>query len=141
MRPLAVLGSILVLATTGCAGRHSAVGEIARAKTRAGSAGASAWSLDGSRIAWSQLIGAREQVWVADRDGSSAHAIGGPIDSLGQIAWLPDNTLIYWADFRLFRLTLAGRSSMLAPVIGGRFSIDARGTRVAFGPQSERDRS
>ena len=134
MRPLAVLGSILVLATTGCAGRHSAVGEIARAKTRAGSVGTSAWSPSGSRIAWSQLIGAREQVWVAARDGSSAHAVSGPIDSLGQIAWLPDNTLIYWANFRLFRLTLAGRSSMLAPVIGGRFSIDARGTRLAFGP-------
>jgi hypothetical protein len=73
-------------------------------------------------------------VWVAEPDGSSPRRVARPVEALSQIAWLPGNALLYWARFAIYRLTLGGKSTLVARVQGERFSLDARGDRVATAP-------
>ena len=128
-RPRAALtaGCALLLLTSGCSGRRHAAAE--------GSVGYVAWSRDGRWIAWGEGIrgAGRERVRVARADGSKPRAVTGPIDSLGQIAWLPRRRLLYWANFRLFVLR-PGRAATEIPSYGGDgFALDASGTRLATG--------
>jgi Tol biopolymer transport system component len=119
MRALAVAICAVVLAT----GWTSARGHI----------GAPAWSRDGARIAWTEGVGPESRIWIATRDLKHAHAVSPAIDALGQIAWLPDGRVIYWADFRLLVLGPGGRSSLFANAPGGDFALNRRGTKVAMG--------
>jgi hypothetical protein len=64
------------------------------------------WSPDRSQIAWAERAGQFEDIWVASSDGSRARRVAAGIDSLGRIAWLPGNQLLYDADFQFFRLPL-----------------------------------
>ena len=90
-----------------------------------------AWSPDGKWIAWSQ---AHSGIWIAKPDGARARRITGEIDALGPFVWLPDDRLVYWANFRLFLLTREGRSTLFSKSGGGSdHSLDRRGTLIASG--------
>jgi Tol biopolymer transport system component len=91
------------------------------------------WSPTGREIAWTELRGRDPRIWVASADGSGAHPVTPPIDALGEMRWLPAGEIIYWANFRLFRIRPGGRTSFVSAVSGGSFVIDARGTRIATG--------
>jgi hypothetical protein len=86
-------------------------------------------------IAWSEVIpgAARERIWISAPDGTHAHPISPPIDSLGQMVWLPRGRLLYIADFRLFVLEPGGKSTMITAFSGPSFSVDRRGVYIATG--------
>lgn len=88
-----------------------------------------AWSPNGKRIAWV----AGEKVWTARPDGSRARSVTRPIDSLLQLAWTRASGIVYDADFRLFRVRARAGAEVLAKRAGESFSIDAAGTRAAWG--------
>ena len=93
------------------------------------------WSPDGSQIAWTEY-GRRlqGQIWLASSNGSNAHSVIQHIDSLGQITWLPGNQLLYWAEFRLFRLPLwKPRPVLLGTIDRVHFTTDRAGTLIAWG--------
>jgi WD40 repeat protein len=88
------------------------------------------WSRFGKRVAWADTRG---RIWVAAADGKRARPVTGRIDALGQIAWLPNGGILYWANFRLFRLQLGRRGVFLARVSGGNFALDRRARMAASG--------
>src|SRR6266566_983860 len=138
MRALAAVASVLALAAAGGAGVRAAAapGSQDSAPSRTGeSISNPTWSPDGSRIAWAQQkYFGFQQVWVAAADGSHPHSLGRPIDGLGQLTWLSAKKLIYWTNWKLFRLTTAGRRSLINSVPGDyAFSTDRRGRYVASG--------
>jgi dipeptidyl aminopeptidase/acylaminoacyl peptidase len=94
-----------------------------------------AWAPNGALIAWEEhsTTSSESVVWVADADGTHAHAVTGAIDGLGQLQWLSSSQLVYWADFRVYRLPVGGKASLLATVNGPTFSIDRARTRLASG--------
>ena len=98
-----------------------------------GHLGAPAWSRDGKSIAWAEGVGPEARIWIAAPDLKHAHPVSPAIDALGQIAWLPGERLLYWANFRLFLLKTAGRSSLFASVPGADFAVNRGGTKVATG--------
>jgi WD40 repeat protein len=100
---------------------------------RAAHIGAPAWSADGKLIAWTEGVGAESRIWTAAPDMRGARPVSPPIDALGQIAWLPHHQILYWADFRVFRLVAGGRSSLVRDVAGDGFALDRSRTRVATG--------
>jgi Tol biopolymer transport system component len=56
-----------------------------------------------------------------------------PIDALGEIRWLRGGQILYWANFRVFRLSVTGRSSLVSTVTGFSFALDEAETRIASG--------
>jgi len=94
-----------------------------------------AWSPDGRLIAWDEhsTTSSESVVWVANADGSGAHAVTKPIDALGQLEWLSSRVLLYWANFRVYRLPLGGHATLVASVNAPTFSVDRAGTRLASG--------
>lgn len=94
-----------------------------------------AWSPNGRSIAWDEHSTTSSQsiVWVANADGTDAHAVTQPIATLGQLTWLTDRELAYWANFRVYRLRLGGKPTLLASVNAPTFSVDRAGTRIASG--------
>jgi WD40-like Beta Propeller Repeat len=94
-----------------------------------------AWSRGGDLIAWTQPgANGGARLWVAHPDGSRAHPIVPSVRGLGQIAWVGGDRLLVWVGFRLTVVTLAGHGTVVARVNGERFSLDARGDRVATVP-------
>lgn len=94
-----------------------------------------AWSPNGARIAWEERTQspAKSVIWVSLADGTDPHQVSQGIDALGQLEWLTNRELIYWANYRVFRLRLGAKPSLVSSVHGGGFSVDARGTRLASG--------
>jgi Tol biopolymer transport system component len=129
MRRIALLLLLLMLGMAG-----SSAGRTASTTSERSRAGLSffgpTWSYDGRRIAWTSTDG---RLWVATADGESARAVTQPIDALGQVRWLPNNRLIYWANSRLFVLIPSRGSSLFLARAGDGFALDARGRRVATG--------
>src|SRR5438067_10911700 len=121
----ALAAGLLLVAFSACAGAH------AKPHAQVGRVGASvAWSPDGRNIAWAE----DGRIWIATDDMSGAHAITAPIDALGQIAWVSNGTLLYWADFRLYTV-VPGAHSRLISLYGGDsdFSLGRDRTRIAAG--------
>lgn len=93
-----------------------------------------AWSPDGRSIAWEEPVAGGNEIWIGNADGAHARRVSAPIDALGELRWLTDDELVYWANFRIFRLRLPSKgTSLVSSVIGGEFSLDAHGTRIASG--------
>jgi WD40 repeat protein len=94
-----------------------------------------AWSPNGRSIAWVEhsTTSSESVVWIADADGSDAHTLTKPIAAVGQLQWLSNRELAYWANYRVYRLPLGGRPSLLASVNAPTFSVDRSGTRLASG--------
>jgi hypothetical protein len=123
MRAFAAVASVLALAAASGGGVRAAGVPSSQAASAPGRTGESisnpTWSADGTRIAWAQLkYFGFQQIWVAAADGSHARRLGGPIEGLGQVTWLSANKLIYWTNWKLFRLTTAGGRSLISSVYG-----------------------
>jgi Tol biopolymer transport system component len=93
------------------------------------------WSPDGKLIAWDEHsnTSAQSVVWVANADGSDAHAVTESIDALGQLQWLSSRELVYWANYRVYQLPLDGRPTLFTPVNAPTFSLDRSRSRLASG--------
>ena len=53
------------------------------------------WSLDGTRIAFIQVLDGKEFLWAANADGSSPiQLVGDPLNAPGALAWSPDSRQI-----------------------------------------------
>jgi Tol biopolymer transport system component len=93
------------------------------------------WSPDGSAIAWENapLLGgaSSEQVWTAAPEGSGARLVAGRLDSVLQLAWPEQRTLLYDANFQLFTLGLDGTTTRIAASAG--YNVSVAGGRVAWG--------
>lgn len=94
-----------------------------------------AWAPGGRLIAWAEhsTTSSESVLWVANADGADAHAVTKPIDALGQVAWLSNRELLYWANYRVYRLRLGGAPALVSAVNGAGFSVDRAATRLASG--------
>ena len=94
-----------------------------------------AWSPNGLRIAWDEhtKVLSESVIWVSSADGTNPHPVTQPIDALGQLTWLTNRELLFWANFRVFRLWLGSKPTLVSSVNGTSFSVDGHGTRIASG--------
>jgi Tol biopolymer transport system component len=94
-----------------------------------------AWSPNGRLIAWDEhsTTSSQSVVWVANTDGTDAHAVTHPIEALGQLTWLTNRELAYWANFRVYRLRLEAKPTLFVSVNAATFSVDRAATRIASG--------
>jgi Tol biopolymer transport system component len=103
-----------------------------------GTLGLPAWSPDGTQIAWgrepfSNAGGpSAAQIWTAAADGSGAKPlIGGLRNGLFQIVWPRPKTLLYDANFQVFRGGTDKSHTIVLADTGFTFATDTRGDRVA----------
>jgi Tol biopolymer transport system component len=106
--------------------------------------GSPTWSPDGTRIAWVAASVASggtgtsttptppDQIWVANRDGLSAHLIAQSI-GVEQLTWTQPKELLFDGGEHLFRLTTSGKATQLAANLDYSFSTDSSGDKVAWG--------
>jgi Tol biopolymer transport system component len=97
-----------------------------------------AWSPDGTQIAWGSepFSGAggpsAAQIWTAAADGSGGRPlIGGLRNGLFEIVWPQPNTLLYDANFQVFRGGTDKSHKIVLADTGFTFTTDAHGDRVA----------
>lgn len=96
-----------------------------------------AWSPDGTHIAWGSEPfgtpgGPSAQIWTAAADGSGAEPlIGGLRNGLFQIVWPRPDTLLYDANFRVFRAGTDKSHKLVLADTGFTFATDSHGDRVA----------
>jgi Tol biopolymer transport system component len=97
-----------------------------------------AWSPDGTQIAWGSVPfgstdgGSAAQIWTAAADGSGARPlIGGLRDGLFEIVWPQPGTLLYDANFQVFRAGTDRSHKVVLPDTGSTFTTDTEGDRVA----------
>lgn len=99
--------------------------------------GEPAWSPDGTKVAWANLpfTGGGEseaEIWTANADGTgAAPLLKGFRNGLFQVVWTQSNTLLFDANFQVFRATPNGRYHFVLPSTGSTFTTAARGDRVA----------
>jgi len=94
-----------------------------------------AWSPNGLRIAWDEhtKVLSESVIWVSAADGTNPHPVTQPIDALGQLTWLTNRELLFWANYKVYRLRLGSKPALVSSVNGTSFSVDRRGTRIASG--------
>jgi Tol biopolymer transport system component len=95
-----------------------------------------AWSPNGRSIAWlehSTSSSVESVVWVANADGTSAHAVTQPIDAVSEVEWLSGDELAYWANYAIYRLRPGGKPRLVSSVLGTSFSVDRSANRLAVG--------
>jgi Tol biopolymer transport system component len=88
------------------------------------------WAPDGSRIAWAQADGKAHDIWTARANGTAPTLLARKIPSLFQLAWLPDGTFLYVANFQIYRVGQGGVPVRIA--YGLTASIDRKGKEIAF---------
>ncbi len=123
-RALLVAGLALALATAARAGTGPRTFDLP------------AWSPDGASVAWADEpfggADAEAEIWTAAADGSgAAPLLRGFRNGLFELVWTASNTLLFDANFQVFRATPDGRYRHVTPPTGSTFATDARGTRVA----------
>ncbi|MGH3008321.1 MAG: hypothetical protein ACRDLM_02775 [Gaiellaceae bacterium] len=97
--------------------------------------GAPAWAPDGTQIAW----GGRKVICIEQAHGSKLRHFDATPDITDAIAWPRRHELLFWSNFRLYKVNPAtGRRKNLGDVSGGAnngfaFSVDERGDLAALG--------
>jgi Tol biopolymer transport system component len=107
-----------------------AVAAVALALAATHPVAAPTWSPDGARIAWAQADGKTHDIWTAKADGSNPVLLAPKIASLFQLAWLPDGSFLYIANYAIFRVGKSGVPLRIA--YGVTASVDRKGKTIAF---------